>query len=57
MRPSGAGLVNVHFPECTFVLNISLPTIREYASVGGCLCAGLGNEHFLEGTFVSDIHC
>ena len=37
--PFGAGLVNVRFPECTFVLDITLPTFGEYVSVGGCLCA------------------
>ena len=41
MRPSAAGLVNVHFPECTFVLDITLPTFGEYVSVG----AGLVNMH------------
>ena len=39
VRPLGAGLVNVHFPEYIFVLDITLPTFGEYVSVGGCLCA------------------
>ena len=47
VHPLGAGLVNVHFPEFTFVLDITQPTIGEYVSVGG-----LGNEHFLEVTSV-----
>ena len=61
MRPSGAGLENVHFLEYTFVSDIHIAN-----NWGKCVSwrvsvrpsgAGWENVHFLEYTFVLDIHC
>ena len=59
MRPSGAGLENLHFLEYTFVSDIHIAN-----NWGKCvswrvsvrhLAAEFGNVHFLES--VLDIHC
>ena len=47
VRPSGAGLRNVHFLLCILILDINCQIFGEYMSAGGFLCAGLGNIHFV----------
>ena len=39
MRPSGAGLENVHFLEYTFVLDIHCQHLGKMCQFGGCLSA------------------
>ena len=39
VRPSGAGLENVHFLEYTFVLDIHCQHLGKMCQFGGCLCA------------------
>ena len=58
MRPSGAGLENVHFLEYTFVLDIIANNWGKCVSWRVSVrhsAAEFGNVHFLE--TVLDIHC